>query len=130
MQIKLFEIRDSATMIPVMAIKPALTVEVDKCHLDLLEKIAITEKELFLWQHAGYSMRPDDPIILVIKIVSEECSYSRHHWRGGERTMPIAHEFIEKNWGTLKSGDLIDVEYILKETLEPKTSEMHEILGV
>ena len=42
---------------------------------------------------------------------------------GDTRTKPVAHQFIEKNWSTLKDGDVVDVQFILGETAEPKRSE-------
>jgi hypothetical protein len=37
--------------------------------------------------------------------------------------MPLAHQHIEQNWDLLNDGDVVDVEYILGETSEPKRSE-------
>jgi hypothetical protein len=37
--------------------------------------------------------------------------------------MGNAHNFIQAQWDTLTTGDVVDVEFILGETLEPKQSE-------
>ncbi len=42
---------------------------------------------------------------------------------GSYRTMQVSHDYVEKNWDTIKSGDVIDVEFILGETKEKKISE-------
>ena len=39
--------------------------------------------------------------------------YSPYDWN--DRTYQTAHDFIIKNWNHLISGDIVDVEYILKE---------------
>jgi hypothetical protein len=36
----------------------------------------------------------------------------------------MAHRYIEQTFSQLKSGDLIDVQFIIGETTEPKVSEM------
>jgi hypothetical protein len=40
------------------------------------------------------------------------------------RTMPAAHKHIEDNWDELESGALIDVEYLLGISDEPKETEL------
>ena len=41
----------------------------------------------------------------------------------GSRTMPTAHDFIEKHFDDLLDGDVVDVQYLLGETKAPKLSE-------
>lgn len=102
--IKTVEIRDRATCIPAFAIK----------------MIASDEKELFLFKHCGYRSI-NDACILLVSI--EAPWHSARHWdewqnRSG-RTMPIAHKWIEENFDTIKTGDVIDVEFILNEVENP-----------
>ena len=96
---KLFEIRDRNTFIP------AIGIEMDCSH--------------WLMRRAGYGER----CILFTRIGGGgNAEYDPYNWVGS-RTMKVAHHHIDQNWDTLKSGDLIDVEFILKETLEPAESE-------
>ena len=44
-------------------------------------------------------------------------------WSKQARTMPIAHEYIIKNWNQLENGDVVDVEFIEKEQATVKISE-------
>lgn len=96
METKLFEIRDVATFIPVIAIR-------------------ISEADGFLARKMGYGK----PMVLVIK--EPIAHYDPYDW--GNRTMSQAHMYIQKNWKALESGAVIDVEFILGITAQPKTSE-------
>ena len=48
-------------------------------------------------------------------------AYDAYDWR--DRTMQVAHDYIEKNWGDLVDGAVVDVQFILGETAAPKVSE-------
>ena len=37
--------------------------------------------------------------------------------------MQVAHRFVIDNWATIQSGQVVDVEFILGETKQPKCSE-------
>ncbi|KKL90716.1 hypothetical protein LCGC14_1901950, partial [marine sediment metagenome] len=39
------------------------------------------------------------------------------------RTVAEAHRYVAAHWDELKSGDVIDVEFVLDETTEKKVSE-------
>lgn len=39
--------------------------------------------------------------------------------------MQVAHDFITKNYDTLQSGEVIDVEFILGETTTKKKSDRY-----
>lgn len=122
MDVKLFEIRDSATFIPVMAVA-------------LIERNAA---ENFLLSRAGYAdeqiANEADPVdgrifdlnqqryVILCKLDGVEAQYDPFSWPRA-RTMSVAHQFIIENWRDLKSGDVIDVQVILGETTVPKTSE-------
>jgi hypothetical protein len=106
---KLFEIRDRATFIPCIAIECEVTPELE-------------EQEKYLLRRAGYMGR----CFLFGRLVGGGFHYDCYDW--SDRTMRTAHEYIEKNWEKLQSGDVIDVEYILGETKEPKVSEFVELV--
>lgn len=123
MDVKLFEIRDRATFIPVMAIA-------------LIERNAA---ENYLLRRAGYAAEQianaADPVdgrvfedgceryVILCKLDGVEAQYDVFEWPGKSRTMPAAHQHIIEKWSTLTSGDVIDVQVILGETTEPKVSE-------
>lgn len=106
MEIKLFEIRDRATMVPVIAIR----------------MVSTDEAESWLLQHVGFSRMV--PCIQLIYITANKTEYDPYNW--ADRTMQTAHIHIESNFDTLESGDVIDVEYILGEKEKPKISERLE----
>lgn len=117
METKLFEILDRATFIPMLAIQ--LSSE--------------TEAERFLLSRAGYGKNNEDhkQYILLAQINGDNGQITCDPYCWGTRTFPNAHQYIIENWNTLQSGDVIDVEFILGETEEPKKSErfsLHERL--
>ena len=50
-----------------------------------------------------------------------------YHWPRDTRTRPHAHAYIEQHWHELRDGDVIDIEFILGETAEPKLSERETV---
>ena len=120
MQVKLFEIRDRNTFIPMLAI-----------HLYVggapIAGNPSAEAEFFLLRRAGYSREQilfasAEPYILLCKLDGVESQYDPFAW-GNQRTFGTVHRYLISEWNDLKSGDVIDVEYILGETQTPKTSE-------
>jgi hypothetical protein len=108
---KLFEIRDRLTFIPAVAVR-----------LSAMNDGA----EQYLLERAGY--RFDCHCVLLYPMIGEYHvggTDPDETWGGG-RTFTTAHRYILENWKTLKSGDVIDVEFILGETTEPKQSERLE----
>jgi hypothetical protein len=107
---KLFEILDRATFIPVIATR--IQVEIDR---DTLENT----DEVYLLRRAGYG---GHPCVLLTRLVGgSKAVIDPDDW--GDRTMTTAHNYIEENWGTIKTGDVVDVEFILGETQSAKLSE-------
>jgi len=96
MTIKLFEIRDRATCIPVMCIE-------------------VTGSDGWLLRRAGFGT--DLPCYILINLTKMECQYDPYSWETSARTMPVAHEWIRQNWAQLDSGDVVDVEYATNESL-------------
>jgi len=105
MKVKLFELRDRATFIPVMAAS---------CGSDDL-------RERFLLRRAGYCV-DDQPMIMLADLNGgRKAQYDPHAW--GDRTFAVAHDYITRNWPMLTTGDVVDVEFILGETKEMKVTE-------
>ncbi len=107
MQVKMLEIRDAGTFIPVMCIKP----------------VPDNEARRYLLRRDGYSCDQHDPIIIMIDAQCRGVSFDPYDWPGESRTKQVANNAIQENWETLRDGDVIDVQFILGETDKPKLSE-------
>ena len=101
---KMFEVRDRGTYIPVAAVK-LVTDDIS---------------EEYMLRRAGYSNYY--PAVIVIRVDNVEAHNDAYDWTGS-RTLKEAHVYIAKNFDTLTTGDVIDVEFILGETTECKKSE-------
>lgn len=102
-EIKLFEVRDIATTMSCMAIKPA----------------NLSDKERFIFGRIGY--KPAENYVFM-GIIGEEL-ITDPYAHDDTRTLREAHKYIKKNWEELESGEVIDVEFILGETDTKKESE-------
>ena len=115
MTTKTFEVRDKGTFMPALAIKLAPDSEADR----------------YLLRRAGFgdeAMTEGDYILLYFLSVGG-AEYDPHAWPDSSRTRTVAHLHIRERWASLNSGDVIDVEHILGERSEPKTSERFESIG-
>jgi hypothetical protein len=108
METKILEIRDRGTYLPVMATKMYSDNEIEWHYL----------------RDQGYPM--DGSLIVVCKLTGCKSHYDKYKWDSTSRTMIIAHGFIEENYDSLKSGDVVDVEYILGETKTKKRPQREE----
>lgn len=100
------EIRDRLTMIP------ALVVE--------LEDNPATRR-------LGFFMGGDTgPHLLLCRLSDGESHINPYDWTGGTRTMRTAHTELLENWRKQKRADgaVVDVEFLLGETTEPKKPEL------
>ena len=112
MQVKILEIRDSGTFIPCLAVD---------MHAD-------NPMQWYYLERCGYPGGPH-PNIAISHLAANGTKLwnDPYAWHG--RTWPVAHNYIIDNWDSLKDGDVIDVEFILKETPEPKASERIESIS-
>jgi len=106
METKLFELRDRATFIPIFAMQMGSEVG----------------SERWLLSCGGYGM--DNPLIMVGRLQGGPSNYNYYNW--SDRTFSTAHKYIAKNFDSLETGDVIDVEFILGETKAKKTSQRWE----
>lgn len=111
MEIKLFEIRDKGTYVPVMCTRLA----------------ARTEKEQKMLSNAGFGQTVNEQKAYVIYTPLDGSSWGRadfdpYTWTN--RTQREAHKYIRDNWEELENNSVIDVEFILKETEKPKESQL------
>lgn len=116
METKLFEVRDRGTFIPVMA---TLMLPTESPGSEE------GQSEFFLLRRAGYGF--ECPLVYVSRLEpqghEQQSAYDCHDWGLFPRTMYLAHEWIEGHWNELKTGDVIDVEFINGETQTKKQSE-------
>lgn len=106
METKILEIRDSATFIPVLATRMRSIDTVENWYLC----------------RTGYDP-VGPPLVMVTPMGGGWSAYGPHKWTSGARTYPVAHKYIEENWESLKTGDVVCVETILGERDTPKISE-------
>ena len=106
MEVKMLEVRDAGTFIPVLCIRP----------------VPDNAEQRYLLRRDGYSGTENESCIIVVKAQCQGCSYDPYDWKDS-RTMANAHYYIEHNWSTLRDGDVVDVEFILGETQSKKLSE-------
>lgn len=120
METKAFEIRDTTTFIPVIAI---LMSAGDRTTFESQERY---ESERYLMRRAGYNLTAPPFCVILCRLEASGCdrnaTYEPYSW-GIARTLPTAHNHIIQNWDTLQSGAVIDVEFILHESAEPKKTE-------
>lgn len=116
MEVKLIELRDRGTFIPMMAIR--LTWR------DLTER--------FLLRRAGFGdeqiapeSSSEEPYVIMCSLVDGDigAQYDPYHWKN-QRTFGTSHRYLIKYWNVVQSGQVVDVEYILGETQQPKQSEL------
>lgn len=112
MTIKMFEVRDRATFIPVVAIQLG----------------SDNEAERWLLSRSGFGQSEEEQqqYLLLIRISDQECHYDPFYWKS-RRTMREAHLYIRDNFEVLETGAVVDIEYILNESPERKVSERLEV---
>jgi len=107
MEVMVFEIRDRGTHFGAVAIR------LGSVHFAEYRELA----------HAGYGMDPEDQKrhVLFVPLTKDRWYYDPHSW--ADRTCQVAHRYIKNHWDDLTPGQVIDVQYILRETEAPKVSE-------
>ena len=110
MQNKLFEVRDRATFIPVMAV-----------HIDG----NCTDQEDWLLRRSGYGNGEGRDYVYLIDLQTGEGQYDPYEWGYCPRTLHEAHRYIIAHFDELQTGDVVDVEYILGESATKKTTERY-----
>lgn len=103
MIVKSVEIRDANTFIPALAMR--MRPE--------------GEKQRYLLGCVG--LQADAWQVLLVKLSSAESRMDAYGW--DSRTMKAAHRHIVDHWDELEDGAVVDVQFILGETQEPKRSQ-------
>jgi len=108
---KTIEVRDRATFIPMLAIRLDPGNEADR----------------YLLSRAGYGADPEDQCsyVLLARINGGDGEFKcdPYDWETSARTIPEAHKWLIAHFDEIESGAVVDVEFILGETAQPKVSE-------
>lgn len=120
---KLFELRDSATFIPILAVR--MEEIPDQCH-------GTTDAERYLMRRCGYPETgllgfSEGPPSVVLQRADGSGKSTSDPYEWHDRTFRTAHNYILENWDKLKDGQVICVEFILGERKEPKRSESFDV---
>lgn len=115
MEIKILEIRDRMTFIPLMAIR---------IRVDLDEAPPTAEQEVYLLRRSGFDRGSiyNGTFVAVVRLNDYQSHYDPYHW-ANNITMQTAHQYIAEEWDTIVPGSVVDCEFIRGETSEPKKSE-------
>jgi len=105
MKVKALEIRDEATFIAALA-----------CDMN-----PSNDEQRYLLRRCGYACDSNPNVILTRLDGSGKATNDPYDWGG--RTWPVAHNWIIDHWDELSDGDVVDVQFILKETTKAKVSE-------
>lgn len=108
MQVKVLEVRDRMTFIPMLCINVNASNRNDAAH--------------YLLCRAGYAC-DGEPNIIMTALSADTTRACNNPYCWGDRTFAAAHQYILENWSSLNDGDVVDVEFILYESVEPKRSE-------
>jgi len=112
MEVKCLEVRDDGTFMPVICIRP----------------VPDNEAQRYLLRRDGYCGDSTERCIIFIDVQCRGVSYDPYDWPANQgRTKHYAHDYITKNWASLKDGDVVDVEFIRGERRAPKASERETV---
>lgn len=111
MQIKLFEILDRATCMPVMVVK---LQDTSAARYPLLSR-------------AGFNPFGEPVCYMFVTLAHPKANWDAYGWPAGDRTCSSAHKYIEQHFDELPDGAVVDVQYILGETQTPRPSDVHGV---
>ena len=122
MEAKMFEIRDRATFIPILAVRLDPTCNSSDPISGVCNECS---RNRYLLARAGYGITPKQQreYIQLVRVDGGTGKSDCDPYEWGSRTLQVAHEYMLDHWVDLKSGDVLDVEFILGETKAPKQSE-------
>lgn len=106
MKVKVLELRDIGTFIPLLCV----------------DMNAEEVSQRYLLRRCGYPC-DNKPNIAITRLAADgdRCSNDPYYWC--DRTRATAHKYIIEHWNELADGDVVDVEWILGERDTPKLSE-------
>ncbi len=109
MTFKVVEIRDEGTCILALAIQMQASSEI-----------------LAYYVHTRSCYPRDGSSIMLMILMDGRATSDPYQWvdlHMGPRTMPVAHNWIIEHYEEVQDGDVVDVQFILGETVAPKVSE-------
>lgn len=112
-EVKFVEIRDRATFIPAVVIR-------------LQPRPANRHDETYVLRRAGFMT---DPCILLSRLSDGSGNVDPCGWPGLNRTMAVAHQWLYDHFDAFESGGVVDVEFILGQSAQPKLSERLTAFG-
>ena len=117
MRVKLIELRDRGTFIPMFAFRVRV----------IDERPTISNAEQYLaYARARYPRDGSQVILGRLDSPKQDTHCDPYEW--GNLRMQQAHVHLIKEWENINSGDVIDIEFLLGEKLERKISERLEHL--
>lgn len=124
MQVKLFEVRDHATCIVAIAIRPGAGDLIEEMVMGASPRAKIRtrlETRRFLLGVAGFS--GNGHAILFGNLRGGAMHTDPYAWPPDARTMRAAHFMIERDWNGLEDGAVVDVRVELGERDAPVESD-------
>jgi hypothetical protein len=106
MMVKILELRDEGTFIPLLCV----------------DMNPDNEAQRYLLRRVGYAC-DGRPNIVITHATADGRSATNDPYYWCDRTYKVAHDYIINNWDVLNDGDVVDVSFILGETAAPKVSE-------
>lgn len=109
METKFIEIRDIGTRIAALAMR----------------MLAQDETEFRFMRHSGFSQ--EYPSVILMGMDDQKATCDPYNWCSlgmGMRTRQNAHIWICGHWDEIESGQVVDVQVILGETVRPKRPEI------
>lgn len=108
---KLLEIRDTGTLIPVLAVRLCASCEAERwmlAHCGYGGTVAEQSQYIAVWPLAGGR---------------QVCTTDFFGHTVAGRTMVVAHDYINRHFDELESGAVVDVQFILGATPAPAKSD-------
>lgn len=128
MEAKLFEVRDRATFIPVLAVRMgSLAADPDNRWWSAELSLEAINAERWLLARAGFGLTSAEQAryVQLVQINGggglSQCD--PYGWPGRARTMTVAHLAIISRWDDLPTGSVIDVRYESGDAAAPCASE-------
>jgi len=129
MKAKVLEIRDRLSFVAALAVEMTAGIKplVDgKMTEDEFTSLQAHSARLYLLHRCGYPPA-GPPMIMLTRLDGNARKATNDPYGWGDRTFSTAHIYIAEHWTELKDGDVVDVEFILGETSQPKRSEREQV---
>lgn len=116
-EVKFFQLRDEGANIPVMCVRIAVEDATDP--IIGLGKVTNNMRDKAIARRAGWGSTPG---VFMIDLNSGAVAHY-DAYAHKDRTRHGCHVYIEKNWATLNSGDVVDARVAYEEACAPAEFE-------